>query len=75
MEKYELLGTIGEGTYGVVMKARHKTTGQICAIKQFKVSIQLGHNRSELIIAHSASDSLVLCCVVGWLAARVVFVF
>lgn len=35
MENYELLGTIGEGTYGVVNKARHKTTGQIVAIKKF----------------------------------------
>jgi hypothetical protein len=32
---YELLGTIGEGTYGVVLKARHKESGQIVAIKKF----------------------------------------
>ncbi len=38
MENYDLLGTIGEGTYGIVMKARHKSTGQMCAIKQFKES-------------------------------------
>ncbi|KAJ9465972.1 Cyclin-dependent kinase A-1 [Diplonema papillatum] len=38
MENYENLGTIGEGTYGVVMKARHKETGQIVAIKKFKES-------------------------------------
>jgi cyclin-dependent kinase-like len=38
MENYELLGTIGEGTYGVVLKARHKETGQIVAIKKFKES-------------------------------------
>ena len=38
MESYELLGTIGEGTYGVVLKARHKETGQIVAIKKFKES-------------------------------------
>jgi len=38
MENYELMGTIGEGTYGVVMKARHKATGQMVAIKQFKES-------------------------------------
>eukprot|EP00002_Diphylleia_rotans_P026105 TRINITY_DN5194_c0_g1_i3.p1 TRINITY_DN5194_c0_g1~~TRINITY_DN5194_c0_g1_i3.p1 ORF type:complete len:582 (-),score=128.42 TRINITY_DN5194_c0_g1_i3:599-2344(-) len=36
MENYENLGTIGEGTYGVVMKARHRETGQIVAIKKFK---------------------------------------
>lgn len=38
MENYESLGTIGEGTYGVVLKCRHKTTGQIVAIKRFKES-------------------------------------
>jgi len=32
------MGTIGEGTYGVVLKARHKETGQIVAIKKFKES-------------------------------------
>ena len=36
MENYETLGTIGEGTYGVVLKARHKETGQVVAIKKFK---------------------------------------
>ena len=40
MESYELLGTIGEGTYGVVLKARHKESGQIVAIKKFKESEQ-----------------------------------
>ena len=38
MENYETLGTIGESTYGVVLKARHKETGQVVAIKKFKES-------------------------------------
>eukprot|EP00742_Colponemidia_sp_Colp-10_P002704 GILJ01002891.1.p1 GENE.GILJ01002891.1~~GILJ01002891.1.p1 ORF type:complete len:667 (+),score=99.99 GILJ01002891.1:104-2104(+) len=38
MENYEILGTIGEGTYGLVLKARHKDTSQIVAIKKFKES-------------------------------------
>lgn len=38
MENYETLGVIGEGTYGVVMKARHRETGQVVAIKKFKDS-------------------------------------
>lgn len=38
METYESLGVIGEGTYGVVMKARHRETGQVVAIKKFKES-------------------------------------
>eukprot|EP00760_Papus_ankaliazontas_P029302 PhM_4_TR4195/c0_g1_i1/m.82627/K08824/CDKL; cyclin-dependent kinase-like len=38
MEMYETLGVIGEGTYGVVVKARHKETQQLVAIKKFKES-------------------------------------
>ena len=38
MEAYELLGTIGEGTYGVVLKAMHIESGQTVAIKKFKES-------------------------------------
>jgi cyclin-dependent kinase-like len=38
MESYEKISPIGEGTYGVVMKCRHKETGQIVAIKKFKES-------------------------------------
>eukprot|EP00466_Bigelowiella_natans_P017219 jgi/Bigna1/43187/e_gw1.73.28.1 len=40
MENYECLGQIGEGTYGLVLKARHRITGQIVAIKKFKESDQ-----------------------------------
>lgn len=35
MEKYESLEVVGEGSYGVVMKCRHRETGQIVAIKKF----------------------------------------
>lgn len=35
-QAYQNLGTIGEGTYGIVLKCRQKETGQIVAIKQFK---------------------------------------
>lgn len=38
MESYEFLGQIGEGTYGMVIKARHRVTGQMVAIKKFKES-------------------------------------
>jgi len=35
MEKYEFLGVVGEGSYGKVLKCKHKDTGQIVAIKRF----------------------------------------
>ena len=35
MEKYENLGMIGEGSYGMVMKCRHKESRQLVAIKKF----------------------------------------
>jgi cyclin-dependent kinase-like len=38
MNKYELLETIGEGAYGIVIKARNKETGELVAIKRFKES-------------------------------------
>ncbi|XP_013358232.1 PREDICTED: cyclin-dependent kinase-like 2 isoform X2 [Chinchilla lanigera] len=35
MEKYENLGLVGEGSYGVVMKCRDKDSGRMVAIKKF----------------------------------------
>ena len=35
MEKYENMGMIGEGSYGMVLKCRHKETRQLVAIKKF----------------------------------------
>jgi cyclin-dependent kinase-like len=45
MDKYETLGTIGEGTYGTVLKVKHKETGMILAIKKFKESDEDDHVR------------------------------
>ncbi|KAK7097034.1 cyclin-dependent kinase-like 5 isoform X2 [Littorina saxatilis] len=38
MNKYEVLGVVGEGAYGVVLKCRHKENGEMVAIKKFKDS-------------------------------------
>jgi len=33
-ERYEKIGRVGEGTYGVVYKARDRESGEICALKR-----------------------------------------
>nr|XP_033816356.1 cyclin-dependent kinase-like 2 isoform X2 [Geotrypetes seraphini] len=38
MEKYENLGLVGEGSYGMVMKCRQKDSGRIVAVKKFMES-------------------------------------
>ncbi|XP_072050562.1 cyclin-dependent kinase-like 4 [Amphiura filiformis] len=35
MEKYENMGLVGEGSYGMVLKCRHRETSQTVAIKKF----------------------------------------
>ncbi|CAG9820417.1 unnamed protein product [Phaedon cochleariae] len=38
MERYERIGKLGEGSYGIVYKCRNKDTGEIVAIKKFAES-------------------------------------
>lgn len=35
MERYERLGKLGEGSYGMVFKCRNRENGQVVAIKKF----------------------------------------
>ncbi|KAF4516924.1 hypothetical protein B566_EDAN008013, partial [Ephemera danica] len=35
MEKYETLGVVGEGSYGLVLRCRHRESGTLVAIKRF----------------------------------------
>lgn len=35
MDKYENLGLVGEGSYGMVLKCRNRETGKIVAVKKF----------------------------------------
>jgi len=35
MERYERLGKLGEGSYGMVFKCRNRENGHIVAIKKF----------------------------------------
>ena len=37
MEDYQRIEKLGEGTYGVVYKARHKTTGKLVAMKKIRL--------------------------------------
>ncbi|EAN80624.1 mitogen-activated protein kinase [Trypanosoma equiperdum] len=45
MDAYETLGMLGEGTYGVVVKARHRATSRIVAIKKYKQAEDDDHVR------------------------------
>lgn len=36
-ENFQKIEKIGEGTYGVVYKARDKTTGQVVALKKIRL--------------------------------------
>jgi len=38
MNKYEVVGVVGEGAYGVVLKCQNKESGELVAIKKFKES-------------------------------------
>lgn len=35
MERYEQISVVGEGSYGVVLKCRHRDSDQIVAVKKF----------------------------------------
>ena len=38
MNKYEVMGVVGEGAYGVVLKCRNRDNGEVVAVKKFKES-------------------------------------
>ena len=42
-QAYEELGKLGEGTYGTVLRCRHKGTGELVAVKRFKESGEENH--------------------------------
>lgn len=43
MDKYNTIKVIGDGTYGSVLKAMNKKTGEIVAIKKMKKKIFRWH--------------------------------
>ena len=40
MERYQKLGKVGEGTYGVVYKAKDKVDGKIVALKRIRLDAE-----------------------------------
>ena len=40
MQRYQKVEKIGEGTYGVVYKARDKTSGEIIALKKIRLEAE-----------------------------------
>ena len=42
-QAYEELGKLGEGTYGTVLRCRHRASGELVAVKRFKESGEENH--------------------------------
>ena len=49
-DDYEILHTLGEGAYGVVLKAKTKATGQLVAIKRFRDSENVDENMRKVAL-------------------------
>jgi serine/threonine protein kinase len=41
MNKYEIIGIVGEGAYGVVYKAKHKETGEFGKLSSINLTFEL----------------------------------
>lgn len=48
MNKYEVLGVVGEGAYGVVLKCRNKENGEIRNLLLYSINqLQLRSSKSQ----------------------------
>uniref|UniRef100_A0A3B4B959 Cyclin-dependent kinase-like 2 n=1 Tax=Periophthalmus magnuspinnatus TaxID=409849 RepID=A0A3B4B959_9GOBI len=64
MERYESLGLVGEGSYGAVLKCRHRESGRLVAIKKFLDSdedktVKKIAQREVRLLRHLRHDNLV----------------
>ena len=76
---FENIKTLGEGSYGIVWKARHKKSGDIYAIKEIKkrtlkTQNLLDHGRTEVKVMYELKHFCQLLDVLGslWLIEMLV---
>ena len=63
MEDYTILGRIGEGAHGIVMKGRHKRTGTVVALKKVLLKrLEDGIPETALREIKALQVSLSHCC-------------
>ena len=56
--KYEVLGIVGEGAYGIVYKCLNKETNKYVAVKKFKeTQDKLVQKNDETRISHASNAS------------------
>ena len=69
MDRYEHEGVVGEGSYGVVIKCRHKESGQIVAIKKF---LETDEDQTVKKIAMREIRMLKVC---GWVRSLINIIY
>jgi serine/threonine protein kinase len=47
MNKYEIIGIVGEGAYGVVYKAKHKETGEFGMLSRILTLLNSRHQEIQ----------------------------
>lgn len=53
MNKYEVLGVVGEGAYGIVLRCRNKESGEVVAVKKYKESDGMNTSGCSLLLSQA----------------------